>query len=399
MTSSAPVAAHAASRPSAAVAVGGAITVVGMLPMFLVGSLAVQLRDATGLTPAWLGVAAALPSASAAMLSPWLGHVADRLGSRRGIQVAAALTAGACAAIATTVHDWRVLLPWLVLAGSAMALNGPAANRLIVDLVPEQRMGTAFGIKQSAPPTASMLAGFSLPLVALTLGWRWAFGLGAVLALAVLVAATRIRPPRKVDGARPPAPTARTGPLVLLLAATFALGTFGASAVTTFYVDAVVQGGLAPRRAGTLLALASITAIAARVTAGVVSDRMPDGHFGLCGRLVGVGAIGILLLAIDVPTVSSWGVFLALAGGWGFNGVYFFAVISHYREIPGRITGLVAPGGLLGSTIGPIVVGAIVDRHGYQAGWWTAAAVAGVAAAAMLSVQRLMHTRAVPRAT
>jgi len=44
------------------------------------------------------------------------------------------------------------------------------------------------GAKQSSGPYATLLAGPSVPLVALTVGWRWAFVLAAPGAMALVAA-------------------------------------------------------------------------------------------------------------------------------------------------------------------------------------------------------------------
>ena len=54
--------------------------------------------------------------------------------------------------------------------------------------VPAGRQGLSFGVKQAAIPVSTLLAGAAVPTVALTLGWRWAFVLGGLRAMAALAA-------------------------------------------------------------------------------------------------------------------------------------------------------------------------------------------------------------------
>ena len=44
------------------------------------------------------------------------------------------------------------------------------------------RLGLAIALKQSGMPTAAMIGGATVPLLALTLGWRSAFVLGVGIA-------------------------------------------------------------------------------------------------------------------------------------------------------------------------------------------------------------------------
>lgn len=52
------------------------------------------------------------------------------------------------------------------------------------------RRGFAFGVKQSAVPLTAMLAGLAVPVFAVTVGWRWAFGAAAALGLFALGGST-----------------------------------------------------------------------------------------------------------------------------------------------------------------------------------------------------------------
>jgi MFS family permease len=60
---------------------------------------------------------------------------------------------------------------------------------------------------------------------------------------------------------------------------------------------------------------------------------------------------------------------LAFVGCWGYNGVFWYAMVRAYPDAPGRITGALSPGGLAGSTLGPVVFGWLVDQLGYQTAW------------------------------
>jgi MFS family permease len=372
---------------------GGAVTVVCILPVFLTGAMAVQLTADLAFGTAALGVAVALFRAAGAVASPHLGRLVDVLGAIRSIRAAALLAATASLGIAATTHRWASLVPWLMLGGCAQALGQPAANRLLANIVHPGRLGTAFGIKQSAPPAASMLAGVSVPLIALTWGWRWAFALAGVLAIAVAVAVGP-HPPRDAVRSRSAAQRSRLERrgLVIALAVAFGLGTSTSSAVTTFYVDAAVRGGTDPRFAGTMLAVASVVAIAARVACGITCDRLRGGHLRLCAGLLALGSVGIGLLSLGAPNWMAAGSLIALAGTWGFNGVFWYALLRSFPRSPGRITGALAPGALLGSTAGPITFGVIAEQVSYAVAWGIMALVALVAAAAMV-----LGARSLPR--
>ena len=369
--------------PAGAMTLGASATIVCLLPVFLTGATAVQITADLGFGSVGLGAAVALHRAGAAVTSPFLGRLADDLGAAVSIRFASAAAAISALGIAFTAVNWASLAVWLMLSGAAHGFVSPAANRMLSNAVPAGRLGTAFGIKQSAPPATTMLAGLSVPLLAVTLGWRSGYLAAGVLAIIVAVSARRTVPrtPRTGSRSRTPAePLAERGVLLLLAAASG--GAAAASAIaTTFYVASAVPSGVSPQAAGMLFAAASAAAVLTRVGMGVLSDRMLSGHLTLCAGLIAGGAVGLAMLATGTPAAMATGITVAMIGVWGFNGVFWFALVRAYHRTPGRITGAIAPGVLIGATIGPTVAGVIADTAGYPAMWLTAAFVAVASAA------------------
>lgn len=366
--------------------VGGLATVVGQLPVFLTGAMAVQITDDLRFGATALGVAVAMYRVGGAATSGYLGGLVDRIGAVASLRLAALVSVVTSVGIATTATSWLVLVGWLTLGATANVLAQPAANRLLVRTVRPGRQGMAFGIKQSAPPAASMLAGLSVPVIALTVGWRWAYLLGAVLAVLVVIGAGR-RPPsaQRLTGVRAVRPKLRDRGTVLLLALALGLGTTASTPVAAFFVDASVRAGSSPELAGSLLALASAAAILTRLAGGVVADRLSGGHLRLCAAMVTAGSIGLVLLAVGTPVTMGIGVVVALMGNWGFNGVFVYSVMQAYPDAPGSATGATMPGGLLGGILGPVVFGLLAERVGYAAAWSFTCVAALVAASVFLA--------------
>lgn len=377
-------------KPSApgAMALGASVTVVALLPVFLTGSMAVQLTEELAFGSAGLGLAVAAFRSGGAVTSVFLGRLADRLGAMRTIRLAAVVGLLTTLGIAFTVTRLATLVAWLAIGGSALALAQPGANRLLTATVDPRRLGTAFGFKQSAPPIASLLAGAAVPLIAITIGWRWAFGLAALAAIALLLSTTN--PPPKPAESTAESKQRSKEPLphrwvIALLATGFGLGTFTSSTVTTFYVASAADAGSTPAFAGTVLAVASLAAIGARLLAGVISDRLVTGHLTMCAALVGLGSFGIALLATANPRWMSVGLVIALMGNWGFNGVFWFALVRSFPDTPGRITGAASPGGLIGSTLGPLLMGAVIDATGFRVAWLIATVIGAIAATTLVA--------------
>lgn len=369
--------------PTKATLLGAGITVAYLLPVFLTGALAPQIREELSFSATGLGASVSVYWGMAAVTSASFGRLVDRIGAVASMRLAAIIAAGCSLGIALTVHRWSVLVVWLALGGCALSIGQPAANRMIAQVVPAARLGIAFGVKQSAPPTATMLAGASVPLLAAIWGWRPAFISAAVLAATIGVSAgrrdlaTRGARRREQERLRDPA-------VIAVLTAAFSVGAGTALAVATFFVESVAVAGLGTNAAGTVLAAASIASIGVRVVAGGISDRVPRGHLRGCAALMLLGSAGIGLLATDRPGLMSVGVVLALAGTWGFPGVFWFALIRAYMDSPGRITGVVGAGVLLGGTFGPTLFGLLVDATSFPVAWAVSAGVGVLGAAATL---------------
>lgn len=381
-------------RPRAslgAIVIGGAATVIGSLPGLLTGALAPQLAEALAFGVAGLGTAFAIQSGAGALASVPLGRVVDRLGAARSIRLAMLVTATIAFLIATVTRSFVALVALLVVGSLAKRLIEPAANRLLMDHVGQRRLGLAFGLKQSAPPAAVLLAGLSVPIVATVWGWRGAYAIAGVLAVGVAAAVWRRSTPRvravsepgrsSDDSPSDAGPDRRT---LLILTIAFGLANGASVTVPVFYVSAAVFAGTSPAAAGIMLAVASSVAIGMRLLLGVVTDRLVDGHLRLCGAMLASGAVGFGLLATGHTVLVTGGVILALAGAWGFSGVFWFTMVRSNPSAAGTVTGKVAPGALIANSLSPLLFGLIAERASFAVGWGFAGVMAALAAGGMI---------------
>lgn len=352
--------------------------------MFLTGALAVHITRDLDFGPAALGTAVGAYFATVAAVSIYLGRVVDRIGAILSLRLGVTGCSVAALGLALTATGWSSLVLWLILAGMSSALVQPATNRLLINRVRPERMGIAFGIKQSAPPTASLLAGLSVPLVAVALSWRWAYGIAGLLGLTVLLFVGR-RPPvrQQQPGGSDDSSTGPNRSTLLAMAAGFGLSIAAQSSLLTFYVDAAVQAGEPEGRAGFLLATASAAAVTTRLLAGGSVDRFRLDPFRFSGILLAIGMVGFGLMATSQPVVMRAGVIIALLGAWGFPGVFWLALVRSHPTQPGRITGIMAPAAL-GGVLGPPLFGSIVEAASYGTAWMFAALWAALASCSMV---------------
>lgn len=384
-----------------AMVIASLVTVAGSLPVFFTAAMAVQVSGDLDFGTVGIGSAVAMFFGTMAITSMYLGRVADRLGATRSLRIASIAAGVSALGIATTASAWWVLAGWLIVSGTAASLAQPAANRLLINRIRGARLGTAFGLKQSAPPTASMLAGLSVPVIALTVGWRWSFVAAGVAALGVAIAVgppPASAPTRIARRERPRLARLRNPGTLLVLAVGFGLGFASNSAVLAFFVDTATRSGMSSSAAGLVFAASSLAAIVVRVVAGVASDRLTFRPLRLCAALLAAGAVGVALLATGGPGLLTVGGVLAIAGTWGFPGVFWFAVIRAYPHAPGRITGAMAPAAV-GGVLGPVGFGVLAANLNDEVAWWATAATALLAALAMLFGARRLASDAQRPAT
>jgi MFS family permease len=367
-----------------------AVTTACVLPAFLTGGLAVQMRAELGFGVGALGIAVSAFFVSSAASSALLGRVVERLGSGRGMVAAAVVSALSLLGIAVVARSWAHLVGFLVLGGVAHAGAHPATNLLLAGKVRRGRQGLAFGLKQAAVPAATLVGGLTAPLIGLTVGWRSGFLLGSLVALAVGVVVARDEGWRPLPAARSAPGSARIAPL-LLPALGVGLGAAAGVSLAAFLVDAGVAAGLREGAAGVLLAAASIAAVGVRVAAGWLADRRPRGRLRAAAAMLVLGACGFVLLAAGLPGVPFVaGSLLAFGAGWGWPGLFNFAIVDLHRDAPAAATGITQTGTYVGSAIGPLAFGLVVEHGSYRAAWLCSAALALGAAVALVSSRRVL---------
>jgi MFS family permease len=373
-----------------AVAFAVAVATAGVLPAFLTGGLAVQVRGELDFGAGALGVAVAMFFVTSSLASAVMGRLVERIGAHRGMRLAAIGSAASLLGVALLARSWALLVACLVLGGVANAVSHPATNLSLVREVQAGRQGVSFGIKQAAIPAATLLAGLAVPAIAVTLGWRWAFAGGAALALAV-AALVPAGTPGEAAGHREEVreKDARARPLVLL-AVGIGLGSTATTPLGAFIVESSVASGLRVETAGLLLALGSAVNIAVRVAFGHLADGMSSGRLLLVAAMLGIGVAGFVLLATGESGLILPGALLAFGIGWGWPGLFNFAVVKTSPGSPAAATGITQTGASGGAALGPLVFGLVVEAASYDAAWLLSGAIALVAMVTILIGRRML---------
>ncbi len=160
----------------------------------LVANLAptLQLRETLGLSATQIGLANSvylLGQVAGALL---FGHLTDRFGRKRLFLVTLGLYLGATG-LCALAPDFTTFLVLRLLAGGGIGGEYSAINSAIDELVPARVRGAVdLGVNGSywigvALGAAATLIVLDTRLLPVAIGWRVAFGLGAVLGLMILV--------------------------------------------------------------------------------------------------------------------------------------------------------------------------------------------------------------------
>jgi MFS family permease len=352
-------------------------TVVSVIPVFLVGGLAVQISRDLHLTPATLGLAVAVYFGITALGSVPVGGLVERYGAARTGRTAVLIAAASMFGIAVGAQSLLLLLLLLAAAATANSLGQLASNASLARSVPARRQGLTFGLKQSAIPLSTMLAGVAVPTVALTLGWRWAFAIMGALAVAVLPLVPPDEPDRRGPEERR---RERAGAGLILLGVAAALAAGAANALAAFLVDSSVARGLPEARAGLTLTLGSALCVVCRVLFGWLADRRDGGHLALVASLLALGSVGTALLGLDSTVALVVGVLVAFGLGWCWPGLLAFAVVRLRPDAPAAATSITQTGVYAGAAIGPLGFGLLASHASYPVAWLGAAVADALAA-------------------
>ena len=368
------------------------VATVGVLPSFLTGGLAVQIRGELGFGAGALGLVVALFFVVSSLSSALAGRVVERIGFYTAMRTSSVVGALSLLAVATLAGSWWGIVACLVLGGLGNAVAQPATNLMLAREVPGGRQGLAFGVKQAAIPIATLLAGLAVPVIAVTVGWRWAFAGAALLAL--IVALVVPKGGYGGEAATERAKKSRTGDApvaaLILLSVGIGLGSTAATPLGAFLVESATSTGVEVGTAGLLLALGSAVGIVVRIVAGYLADGMQSGRLRLVAGMLVLGTAGFAMLASGSPGLLVVGVVLAFGAGWGWPGLFNFAIVKSSPKSPAAATGITQTGASGGAALGPLLFGYTVEATSFGTAWLAAAAVALLSAAAILAGRRLL---------
>ncbi|MFE1956786.1 MFS transporter [Streptomyces sp. NPDC059479] len=367
-----------------------------MLPVGLLTSLGRGLHTSAGTT----GLTVTLPGLVAALAAPLL-PVAVRRADRRTVLCVLLAVLAAANALSALAPAFGVLLLGRALVGVCIGGVWAVAAGLAVRLVPEESEGRATAVIFSGIAVASVLGVPAGTLMGGLAGWRWAFAVMALLALAVAALLVALLPPLPAEGAvrlgevagvvRIPAVRA-----VLLVVAFLITGHFAAYTYIRPALERVP--GLGAGAVGALLLVYGVAGIAGNFLGGAAAARDPR------RALLVISAVLAGSVLLSVPAGGSLPAAAALLVVWGlaYGGVSVSAQNWLMAAAPGRReAGSALFAGLFNAAIalGALLGGRAADRFQVEGALWLGGALALAAAAVALRLRGLRPRRVLKRRT
>lgn len=351
-----------------------------------------------------LGLVTGLQFLPVLLFTLWGGALADRLPKRMllvGTQTALGIVMAVLAALDLTgvVRVWHVFVVAFVF-GTAAAIDGPARQSFVSEMVPIGRLPNAVGLN-SASFNAARLVGPAVAGIAVAaFGTGWVILANAVTYLFVvgslLAMHTSELEPRPVarergkvgDGLR----YLRGRPeLMVSMGAVFMLGTFGLNLQVTSLLMATREFSLGPSAFGLLGSLTAVGSLAA----AVVGLRRTGSRL----RFVLLGAGGFTVaLAVSAVMQTYWTFAVALipVGFFGITSV-LFANVFHQLSAGPAVRGRVMAVHMLMLQGGTPVGAPLVGWVGQQAGPRAAIAFCAVMLAVGVGIPLALYVRRLTR--
>jgi MFS family permease len=364
------------------------------MAMLVLPAVAPEVARDYGVDPSVIGYQISLVGAGFVVSLLYFGNFSRRFGAARTNQLGQT-------ALATGLAMMMLPQPvFLVIGSIALGLGhgllGPSVTTLLIRFTPAARRNFVFSIQQTSVPLGGIGAALLAPALAVTLDWRLALAINAVLHLAVVAFLQRGRghwdddrdPRARAVSANPLAACTMIWrhPRLRLIAVAAGCLCWGQFCIAAYTVVASVQAlGMSLIVAGTVLTVVQLSNAVSRVVAGWLADRVgstPRVLLWIAALMLATSAASIWL-APDWPTPVLY-LYFALQGiATGAWAGLVLAEVGHLAP-QGQVSTAVS-GALVyinsGKLIGPAVFAGI---YGFTTNYGLA--FASVAAPALLAV-------------
>lgn len=340
-----------------------------------------------------VGLTMALQFGPQLLLVPITGLIADRFDRRKILfftQSALMVLGAALGLLLLLGHAelWHLYL-FALLLGIVNAVDGPARQTFVSDLVSEHNMANAVALNSASFNAARMIGPAIAGLLIVLIGSGWVFIVNAASFIAVLAALAMLNPGRLRTSPRSPRArgqfiegfryVSKRPDLIVVFVIVFLIGAFAMNFPIVSSTMAVEFG----QGAGEYGLLSSILAIGS-LSGALLAARRERARFGVI--IVAVGGIGASsLLAALMPTFWTFAFSLVFIG---FSTVTMLTTANGFVQtttepaVRGRVMALYMAILMGGTPVGAPIVGWVANAMGPR---WAlgVATLAGVAAFAI----------------
>lgn len=360
-------------------------------------------------SPAAVGLAVALQFLPMLVVGPLGGVLVDIFPKRRILllcqSIAAVLAAGLAVWNATGGSDVRVVYASCIALGVTSAIEGPARQVFVNEVVGDRGLPAAIGLNSAIGQLGAMIGPALAGVVISKAGPAAAFAANAAVGLAVLVMIMAIRPQELHHAAGQAGQAGQVGrrgqvlagfrfvrdspPLLLTMLLAGLLGAFGMNGpvVLAAFADRVWRSG--PAGFGLFNTVSALGALAG----ALLATRLK--RFGRKGIVASAGLFGLSqLLAAVMPTQESFVVMLVVVG---FMTLMFLTSaatavqLEAGAQVRGRVLALYFPLLLGGHALGGLLAGWLTEDFGVRTGLVVTGGLGMVSAA---SIGLLLHVSA-----
>ncbi len=330
------------------------------------------LNSQLGLSYIQLGLAMTLFGIVSGLTQAPMGALVDRFGAR-GILLAGLCVGGTAFMAIGLFPTYPMLLIGATIAGLANSVYHPADYALLSTGVDERRMGRAFSIHTFAGFLGGALTPVVMALIVAYYDVRTALiaagALGPLVALFLIVIGLPDSRASTVAGAGEVANKRATfrdvcSPAILLLMLFFVLLGLSTGGINGFGVSALINGYDVNYQTASFAITLFLGFAAAGVLAGGILADKTDRHGLVAAGCFALNAIMVFAIAIMSPPTIVLLIMLSVAG-------FLSGLIAPSRDMlvrkaapagaAGRAFGIVSTGFNIGSTVGPMIYGYIMD--------------------------------------
>ena len=371
-------------KPLASAVIGKAFS-FGTIPIYVVGVFTVPLGEAFGWSRAEVTFSFTVATFTSASLSPLVGWLCDRFGSRP-LVIAGTVGYGLGMAIIATSSDWllRYYASWSLATMLGVGASAIALTRFVAGWF-ESKRGLALGIMLMGSGLTAFTAPPFVAYLIENFDWRAGYlGLSAAILLIgvpVVVAGMKDAPKKtapantsgvdNASGGGPPVQRSSGFRLAFesrafwLMSIAFCAATFGIAGLISSFNPILRDVGYGAGQAGALTGLIGLFVMVGRLGVGYLLDKLWAPGLTFVALAFGAITCGLLILpALPVWLVVVAAFCLGLAAGAEWDALSYLAAREFGLESYGRVYSLLVVGVAVITAISPPIFGYAFDQTG-----------------------------------